>query len=263
MCEDAVDDAEAANDEQGEQEARDIQHEALWSGVDTRYAQPLVTVCVAKEWYRFPSSYFLGERHRLAFLPSSFGGHLPRQFQSLTANQSVSIGTSAQRTSFNDANAHEPQHVLRQIEKCSYIVDLVLSGEREPYSDLLIPIDDANFNSSDATSAAPQQCHTWRTIAVESFLDQQNTPALMRAFYLPQELWSAVHRAQEWMTRRLPQLKRFLPSKGTPQQPQFIQYELLQRTWTNCDEPESEINEPQDEEINQLSESSESQHQAQ
>ena len=38
-------------------------------------------VCVADEWHRFPSSFFLSSPHyRLAFVKSGFGGLLPRAY---------------------------------------------------------------------------------------------------------------------------------------------------------------------------------------
>lgn len=38
-------------------------------------------VCVAEEWHRFPSSFFLSSPHyRLAFVKSGFGGLLPRAY---------------------------------------------------------------------------------------------------------------------------------------------------------------------------------------
>ena len=57
-----------------------------------RGAPPGINVCVGKEWYRFPSSFFLPElpagggsegtapRVRLQFVESSFGGQLPQHF---------------------------------------------------------------------------------------------------------------------------------------------------------------------------------------
>lgn len=37
-------------------------------------------VCIGREWYRFPSSYFLPNNARLQFIPSGFNGLLPGQF---------------------------------------------------------------------------------------------------------------------------------------------------------------------------------------
>ena len=37
-------------------------------------------LCLGKEWYRFPSSYFLPKDVRARFIKSSFDGLLPGQF---------------------------------------------------------------------------------------------------------------------------------------------------------------------------------------
>ena len=41
-------------------------------------------VCLGKEWYRFPSSYFLPKKMRAAFVKSAFDGLLPGQFSEAT-----------------------------------------------------------------------------------------------------------------------------------------------------------------------------------
>ena len=41
----------------------------------------VTNVCVGTEWYRFPSAFFLpSPSYRLAFIPSSFSGLLPTDF---------------------------------------------------------------------------------------------------------------------------------------------------------------------------------------
>ena len=44
------------------------------------YASMTGNVCLGKEWYRFPSSYFLPEKMRARFVKSEFDGLLPGQF---------------------------------------------------------------------------------------------------------------------------------------------------------------------------------------
>ena len=41
-------------------------------------------VCLGKEWYRFPSSYFLAKKMRAGFVKSAFDGLLPGQFSEAT-----------------------------------------------------------------------------------------------------------------------------------------------------------------------------------
>ena len=53
-----------------------------------QYAEMNASVCLGKEWYRFPSSYHLPSKMRAHFLKSEFKGLLPGQF----AEQLGSIG---------------------------------------------------------------------------------------------------------------------------------------------------------------------------
>lgn len=61
----------------------------------------IVNVCVGKEWYRFPSNFFLpSEQFQLRFLKSGFGGQLPKPFAKVN-------GTSQIPTGFNNLNKEE------------------------------------------------------------------------------------------------------------------------------------------------------------
>jgi alpha-1,2-mannosyltransferase len=54
-------------------------------------------VCVGKEWYRFPSSFFLRDNYNLLFLKSEFNGLLPKYFEKEN-------GTSIVPEEMNDKN---------------------------------------------------------------------------------------------------------------------------------------------------------------
>ena len=69
-----------------------------------------MNICVGKEWYRFPSSFFLpSERHHIAFLRSHFKGLLPKPFER-GAN-----GTWVIPTEMNDQNREEPSRYVRAL----------------------------------------------------------------------------------------------------------------------------------------------------
>ena len=60
-----------------------------------------INICVGKEWYRFPSNFFLpSERFQLRFVKSAFGGQLPQPF-------AKENGTSRIPTGFNNLNKEE------------------------------------------------------------------------------------------------------------------------------------------------------------
>ena len=83
----------------------------------------LINVCVSKEWYRYPSSFYMPEtinlnvrqqKWRLRFLPSDFKGQLPGYF-----NESITVPYSTRHvdTLFNDLNKEVFQRYL-DIKKC-------------------------------------------------------------------------------------------------------------------------------------------------
>ncbi|KAJ1980212.1 mannosyltransferase [Dimargaris xerosporica] len=86
------------------------------------------TLCVGKEWYRFPSHYFVPLPYRVGFIPSSFHGQLPKYFAEpieLPPNRTNDTqlplwawppqGTFLRPTGFNDMNQEEPdRYVSRQ-----------------------------------------------------------------------------------------------------------------------------------------------------
>jgi alpha-1,2-mannosyltransferase len=125
---------------------------------------PGAVVCVGKEWYRFPSTFFLPERARshaalpaprstarqehgpvnLLFLKSSFGGQLPQPFLPKSMN-----GTAIERLHFNDMNAEEATNrypTATMALDCDYIIDTLLPTSRssqsgskyEPYFDSMV-----------------------------------------------------------------------------------------------------------------------------
>ena len=60
-----------------------------------------INICVGKEWYRFPSNFFLpSERFQLRFVKSEFGGQLPQPFSKVN-------GTSQIPSGFNNMNREE------------------------------------------------------------------------------------------------------------------------------------------------------------
>ena len=102
-------------------------------GTAAATSEPAYRVCIGKEWYRFPSSYFLldatepliqlsagGQPKRrggpveLAFIKSDFTGQLPQAF--------VPGGTPATaslpRAHFNDLNAEEPSRYVSRVVCC-------------------------------------------------------------------------------------------------------------------------------------------------
>ncbi|OWZ00604.1 Alpha mannosyltransferase, partial [Phytophthora megakarya] len=88
-------------------------------------ATPSVNLCLLKEWYRFPTSFFIPSNStKVQFVKSSFSGLLPKAFEE---HQN---GTSIIPTAMNDQNREEPSRYV-PIDTCDYVVDLNLPGQME------------------------------------------------------------------------------------------------------------------------------------
>ena len=118
-------------------------------------------VCVGKEWYRFPSSFFLPpSAPPLLFVKSGFGGQLPRPFAPWPQ------GLSEVPPHMNDANKEEPSR-YSALKECAHVVDLDLDAQAEP-------------------SVVRDAGGAWERVRCAPFLDAAaSTSTLARAFYVP------------------------------------------------------------------------------
>ena len=125
-----------------------------------------VLICVGKEWYRFPSSFFLRPWARLAFLRSGFRGQLPKPFAEHVH------GTRLPVTHMNDENAEETSRYVKSAEaECHYIVDLDLGPGSE--------------NERDPRYTSIEHAASWEVVKRVPFLDAARSPSLTRALYIP------------------------------------------------------------------------------
>lgn len=65
------------------------------------------SVCFGKEWYRFPSSYFLPNGMRAKFIKSEFKGLLPGEFPEAADYPALFDGASRIPTGMNDRNEED------------------------------------------------------------------------------------------------------------------------------------------------------------
>lgn len=126
--------------------------------VDPSPSNVIQNVCVGKDWYRYPSSFFLpNNKYRLRFLQSEFRGILPAYYNG---------STSEVHSYFNDANIAN-DFMFTPYEQCHYIFDLDSgkSSELEPnYSNL---------------------SNEWSLLSSCNFVDAESSHPLFRAFYIP------------------------------------------------------------------------------
>lgn len=72
------------------------------------YAKLDSTVCFGKDWYRFPSSYFLPQGIRARFIKSAFDGLLPGQYNEAEIGFGFFPGTWLIPPGMNDQNIEDP-----------------------------------------------------------------------------------------------------------------------------------------------------------
>eukprot|EP01083_Nonionella_stella_P282701 961987_1 len=119
-----------------------------------------ISVCVGKEWYRFPSHFFLPDqpcRTKLQFLKSDFSGQLPKHFED------TPDATSRIPSDMNDINREEMSRYV-EIKSCDYIIDLDLSHQNEPHYGEL---------------------SEFEVVSERNFLNAAESPSMTRAFYIP------------------------------------------------------------------------------
>ncbi|BBG96194.1 Alg9-like mannosyltransferase family [Prunus dulcis] len=119
-------------------------------------------LCVGSEWHRFPSSFFVPDYvGEVRWIDDGFRGLLPFPFNSTLG------GTAAAPPYLNDKNKASNDQYLRDLEQCTFLVELQLS---RPFPS----------RGSDLS--------TWEVIGALPYLDRELSPAKYRSFFIPY-LW--------------------------------------------------------------------------
>ncbi|KAK9879809.1 hypothetical protein WA026_006868 [Henosepilachna vigintioctopunctata] len=120
-----------------------------------------ISVCIGKDWYRFPNSFFLPNTNwEIRFIKSEFDGMLPAPFSS---NENA---TSVVHSYFNDQNIGNPD-MFFDINKCHFLLDLDLGKQT-----VLEPI-------------YSHMTDRWKIISSYNFLNAEKSNPFFRAFYIP------------------------------------------------------------------------------
>ncbi|KAJ7459090.1 glycosyltransferase family 22 protein [Mycena galericulata] len=156
-----------------------------------------LTMCVSKEWYRFPGHYLVPTGVRVDFVKSEFDGLLPGHFGEgeikqvfwendiLTAwwnKPATWYGWSRPETrrvpaGMNDLNREQPSYYV-SVETCDYLLDLDFPNH--PSSSLLEP-----RYAADAK--------TWERVYCTPFLDASHSSLLTRTLWLPGQAWQSLN----------------------------------------------------------------------
>ncbi|KAJ5833898.1 GPI mannosyltransferase [Penicillium riverlandense] len=125
-------------------------------------------VCFGKEWYRFPSSYFLPHDKRAKFIRSEFRGLLPGEFPEASDYLGRLEGASQIPSGMNDLNQEDPSKYV-DVSQCSFLVDSYFPGREATELEPAYVLDEAN----------------WETLKCENFLDTAQTGLLGRLMWIP------------------------------------------------------------------------------
>lgn len=128
------------------------------------------TVCFGKEWYRFPTSYFLPRDMHAKFVRSEFRGLLPGEFLEQQTGSGFRSGTWTLGDGFNDRNEEDLGKYVA-LDKCSFLVDTQYSMRDDP----LPP------NEPDYIADGDQ----WEVIKCKKFLDAGKTHIIGRTLWVP------------------------------------------------------------------------------
>ncbi|KAM6521330.1 mannosyltransferase [Fusarium solani] len=177
----------------------------LWEGAEG--AAPLGreedTVCLGKEWYRFPSSYFLPRDIHAKFVRSEFRGLLPGEFSEAETGFGFWSGTWLPTTGMNDQN-EEDVGKYTELRACSFLVDTQYPERRDP-----LPPNEPDYIADR---------ENWEIVKCEPFLDAANTHLLARTLWIPDLEVIPDHLKRKWGRHCLLQRKK--PStEEAPEQP--------------------------------------------
>ncbi|ODV62733.1 dolichyl-P-Man:Man(6)GlcNAc(2)-PP-dolichol alpha-1,2-mannosyltransferase [Ascoidea rubescens DSM 1968] len=127
-------------------------------------------ICVGREWYRYPSSFFLPDNLRLKFTLSGFNGLLPGDFEE---NIGLIESISKIPKNMNNQNLFDPSK-LTDIQNCNYYVDTSKQVDVE--------IGESQLISNENNILKIQK--NWTLLHCDKLIDT-SSQILTRVFYIP------------------------------------------------------------------------------
>ncbi|KAH8680762.1 Alg9-like mannosyltransferase [Xylariales sp. PMI_506] len=127
-------------------------------------------VCFGKEWYRFPTSYFLPRDMHAKFIRSEFRGLLPGEFAESRSGFGVWSGTWLPTSGMNDRNEEDMSKYV-DIAQCSFLVDTQYPSHTDP-----LPPHEPDYIADS---------EHWEIVKCVPFLDAANTHLLARVLWVP------------------------------------------------------------------------------
>ncbi|AMD19437.1 HBR536Wp [Eremothecium sinecaudum] len=144
------------------------------------YDEP-IQVCIGREWYHFPNSFFLPDSHRLGFVSSGFNGLLPGDFLEHSSIFDSIRTTPPNMNKFNLFDAGK----LVPVKKCQYYVDIIMESD----------------NSRDALDPTKMSAD-WAAVSCSPIIDVANSKFFGRAFALPPSLIEALPKSVQSLVQK-------------------------------------------------------------
>lgn len=127
-------------------------------------------VCFGKEWYRFPSSYFLPRDMQAKWVRSEFRGLLPGEFAQGRIGFGFWSGTWMPTHGLNDRNEENPSSYV-DLKQCSFLIDTQYPERTDP-----LPPNEPDYVADS---------ENWEVVKCEPFLDAAKTHLLARVLWIP------------------------------------------------------------------------------
>ncbi len=155
------------------------------------------SVCFGKEWYRFPSSYFLPRDMRAKFIRSEFRGLLPGEFSEARTGFGFWSGTWLPTIGLNDRNEEDIGKYV-DLRTCSFLVDTQFPEQQKSLGWQPPP------NEPDYIADLAH----WQEVKCVPFLDAAETSFVARTIWLPE--WDVIPERfrRKWGRHCLLQQKR-------------------------------------------------------
>ncbi|KAF2457653.1 Alg9-like mannosyltransferase family-domain-containing protein [Lineolata rhizophorae] len=136
-------------------------------------------VCLGKEWYRFPSSYFLPDGMHARYVRSAFRGLLPGDFSEAKTGFGVFPGTWLEPAGMNDRNEEDLGKYV-DISECQYLVDSRFAGRSDDGEE---KVEEVGVHPDEPDYVRDEE--TWERVACAPFLDAERTGTLGRLVWVP------------------------------------------------------------------------------
>lgn len=130
-------------------------------------------ICFGKEWYRFPTSYFLPRDMHAKFIRSEFRGLLPGEFAEGRTGFGFWPGTWLPTNGFNDRNEEDMGKYV-DLRECSFLIDT--QYPENTAKGLALPPNEPDYIADEAN---------WGVVKCVQFLDAANTHFLGRVLWVP------------------------------------------------------------------------------